>query len=33
VTDVGGRILSTEIAAGSPAVIRASLTRWILTQD
>ena len=32
-TDVGRRILSTEIAAGSPAVIRASLARWLLTQD
>jgi hypothetical protein len=33
VTDVGGRVLSTDISAGSAAVIRASVTRWVLTQD
>ena len=29
VTDVGGRIVTTEIAEGKPAEIRAALTRWL----
>jgi hypothetical protein len=33
VTDAGARILSTDIVAGPPAAVRATLARWILTQD
>ena len=29
VTDAGGRIVTTEIAAGKPAEIRAALARWL----
>jgi hypothetical protein len=32
VTDAGGR-LSTDVAAGRPAVVRASRTRWLLTSS
>jgi len=33
VTDLGGRILSTEIIDGPPATIRTTLTRWLLNHD
>jgi len=33
VTDVTGRIPSTHVADGLPAVIRAALTRWLLNHN
>ena len=33
VTNAAGRILSTDVAAGRPAVVRASLAHWLLASS